>query len=151
MMTELGYTDVAARFGESVYQGAAATTSNQFAAMPSLHVGWAVLVALALFHATPTTTHRGRWLRWAWWAHPSITVFIVIGTGNHFWLDTLVGTALTWSAWTLTRSRHVTPSLHTTHGQRLRCTHHERSAACAPHQPLHDRPSARLTMRTHRG
>ena len=153
MMSELGFTDVAARFGQSVYQGAAAATSNQFAAMPSLHVGWAVLVALALFHATPTTTrqggttHRGRWLRWAWWAHPATTVFVVIGTGNHFWLDAFVGTALVLTAWALTK-HHRTPGGHpTAHEHRTRCD--ARASHCE--SPARPRPPARLTVRTHRG
>ena len=105
MMTGLGFTDVAALFGQSVYQGGAAGSSNQFAAMPSLHVGWAVLVALALSRAAPATGTRGRRLRWLWWAHPVITVLVVIGTGNHYWLDVVVGTALVSSAWAVTRPR----------------------------------------------
>lgn len=103
MLGDLGFTDVAARFGQSVYQGAAAATSNQFAAMPSLHVGWAVLVALALSATAPGETPRHRWVRRLWWAHPVTTLLVVIGTGNHFWLDGVAGTALVLTGWGLAR------------------------------------------------
>ena len=95
MMTALGFTDVAAVFGQSVYEGAAQSTSNQFAAMPSLHVGWAVLLACALTRACRSR----RRLRLLWWAHPAVTVLVVAGTGNHFWLDGVVGTLLVLLAW----------------------------------------------------
>jgi hypothetical protein len=86
MMTGLGFTDVAAVFGQSVYHGS--TISNQYASMPSLHVGWAVLVATALVRAGRTR------LRWLWVIHPLVTVLIVVGTANHYWADALVGAAL---------------------------------------------------------
>jgi hypothetical protein len=62
--------------------------ANQYAAMPSLHVGWALAVAIALIAA-----HRGRG-RWFWLAHPLITLLVVVATGNHYWLDALVAVAL---------------------------------------------------------
>lgn len=51
MMTDLGFTDVAAAFGQSVYSRPGSDAANQFAAMPSLHIGWAILVAVALIAA----------------------------------------------------------------------------------------------------
>ena len=99
MMTALGFTDVAARHGQSVYSGIAEETSNQFAAMPSLHVGWAVLVACALSCAAAERPFRRRALRWLSWLHPAVTVLVVVATSNHFWLDGLVGTALVLTAW----------------------------------------------------
>jgi hypothetical protein len=86
MMTGLGFTDVAAVFGQSVYHGS--TVSNQYASMPSLHAGWAVVVAVALVRAGRTP------LRWLWLAHPIVTVLVVIGTANHYWADVLAGAAL---------------------------------------------------------
>ncbi|GAB3960391.1 hypothetical protein GCM10027614_82130 [Micromonospora vulcania] len=58
--------------------------SNQYAAMPSLHVGWAIAVAVALVAVT-----RGR-PRWLWLAHPLATLLVVVSTGNHYWLDGIV-------------------------------------------------------------
>ncbi|WP_084477694.1 phosphatase PAP2 family protein [Nocardia jejuensis] len=89
MLPEYGFVDLAARYGPSVY-GPPETDhlSNQFAAMPSLHVGWAMLLAVALIAAT-----RAPW-RWLLLAHPAITLLVVIGTGNHYWLDAMAATTL---------------------------------------------------------
>jgi hypothetical protein len=62
--------------------------SNQFAAMPSLHFGWALMVAIALVVAT-----RSRW-RWLWLLHPLLTLLVIVGTANHYWLDALAASAL---------------------------------------------------------
>jgi hypothetical protein len=88
MRGDLGFTDVAATFGQSVYGPVGSGTANQFAAMPSLHVGWAVLVGLSLVAAG-----RSRW-RWLWLAHPVLTIAVVVGTANHYWADGIVAGAL---------------------------------------------------------
>ncbi|WP_329139978.1 phosphatase PAP2 family protein [Streptomyces sp. NBC_00670] len=77
-------------YGPTVYGAHPATDSmaNQFAAMPSLHFGWALMVALGLIAAT-----RSRW-RWLWLLHPAVTLLVIVGTANHFWLDSLVVAAL---------------------------------------------------------
>ncbi|WP_405901068.1 phosphatase PAP2 family protein [Streptomyces sp. NBC_00727] len=77
-------------YGPSVYGAQPATDSmaNQFAAMPSLHFGWAVMVGIGLVVAT-----RSRW-RWLWLLHPAITLFVIVGTANHYWLDSIVVAAL---------------------------------------------------------
>ena len=62
--------------------------SNQFAAMPSLHFGWALMVAIGLIVAT-----RSRW-RWLWLLHPLVTLLVIVGTANHYWLDAIVATAM---------------------------------------------------------
>ncbi len=88
MLTGLGFTDPATQLGQSVYGSPGTGVANQYAAMPSLHVGWALLVAIALIAASTT-----RW-RWLWLAHPVTTLFVVVGTGNHYWSDGLVAAAL---------------------------------------------------------
>ncbi|WFE35539.1 phosphatase PAP2 family protein [Micromonospora sp. WMMD975] len=81
--------DTGRRYGPTVYGPPEADQlSNQYAAMPSLHVGWAVAVALALMAVT-----AGRW-RWLWLAHPLVTMLVVVGTGNHYWLDAVVAVLL---------------------------------------------------------
>lgn len=63
--------------------------SNQFAAMPSLHVGWAawsgVLIAAYASH---------RWVRLLGAAYPIATILVVLGTGNHYLLDAAAGIAV---------------------------------------------------------
>lgn len=90
MLPQHGFVDTGVRFGQSVYGPVAGSDglANQFAAMPSLHVGWALAMALALSAAT-----AGR-LRLLWFAHPAATFLVVVVTANHFWLDGLVSAAL---------------------------------------------------------
>lgn len=89
MLTRLGIIDTAQAIGPAVYGSPNTDTlSNQYAAMPSLHVGWAVAVAVVLIAAT-----RNRW-RWLWLLHPVVTLAVVVVTGNHYWLDAVVAVAL---------------------------------------------------------
>ncbi|MFI7004842.1 phosphatase PAP2 family protein [Nocardia sp. NPDC050175] len=89
MLPEYGFVDLAAVHGQSVYGSAeSGGLSNQFAAMPSLHVGWALLLAFAVVAATRTP-----W-RWLALAHPVLTTLVVVGTGNHYWLDIIVAIGL---------------------------------------------------------
>lgn len=89
MLTTMGMVDTGRLFGPAVYGSPTSDTlTNQYAAMPSLHVGWALAVAIALMGAT-----AGRWRR-LWLLHPLITLLVVLVTGNHYWLDVIVVTAL---------------------------------------------------------
>jgi hypothetical protein len=89
MLTAVGMLDTGKMFGPAVYGSPTADTlTNQYAAMPSLHFGWAVAVAIALITAT-----RSRW-RWLWLAHSVITLLVIVVTGNHYWLDAMVAGAL---------------------------------------------------------
>ncbi|MBD3552030.1 phosphatase PAP2 family protein [Streptomyces sp. SP18CM02] len=90
MLPTAGLVDTGQVYGPTVYGQTPATDTmaNQFAAMPSLHVGWAVMVAVGLIAAT-----RSRW-RGLWLLHPAITLLVVVGTANHYWLDAVVVVAL---------------------------------------------------------
>jgi hypothetical protein len=91
-----GFVDTAAAYGQSVYgDDGASALANQYAALPSLHVGWSVLVALGCI-----TASRTRW-RWLWLAHPATTVLVVVLTGNHYWVDAAAGAALLVLTWQL--------------------------------------------------
>lgn len=85
-----GLIDTGQVYGPTVYGASpeADTLSNQFAAMPSLHFGWALMVAIGLIVAT-----RSRW-RWLWLLHPLVTLLVIVGTANHYWLDAIVASAL---------------------------------------------------------
>src|SRR5215207_91557 len=85
MLPNLGWVDTGIKFGQSMYgPNSDSGMANQFAAMPSLHVGWAALIAIALIKLT-----RSRW-RWLWILHPVTTFSVVVLTANHYWLDGLV-------------------------------------------------------------
>ena len=72
-----GFIDTGLRFGQSVYGPEnSGGVANQFAAMPSLHVGWAALIALSMILIT-----RSKW-RWLWLLHPIITFAVVVVTAK---------------------------------------------------------------------
>ena len=61
---------------------------NLYAAMPSLHVAWAVWCAAAV-----VMTSRSRWRHLAW-LYPALVTVIVVATANHFVVDAVAGAAL---------------------------------------------------------
>ena len=72
----------------SAPQGLGATT-NELAAMPSMHVGWAVWSSIAAL-----TFVRVRWARMLLVAYPMVTLIVVVGTANHWVLDAVAGAAI---------------------------------------------------------
>ena len=84
MLPETGMVDTAIKYHQSVYGSVAGFDPDQLSAMPSVHVGWAILVAVAVI-----TTLRSRW-RWLAVLYPVLTTLAVILTANHFWLDGIV-------------------------------------------------------------
>ncbi|WP_051204268.1 MULTISPECIES: phosphatase PAP2 family protein [Nocardioides] len=107
----VGYADLMALHADSGWWGEAASApqgmgwlTNQLAAFPSMHAGWALWVALAISAAT---THRG--LRSVGWAHAVLTAVVVVGTGNHWLLDVVAGWAIVLLAWQTTNERPVAP------------------------------------------
>jgi len=87
-LPELGYIDLATRYGLSVYGPVGTGVSDQFAAMPSIHVGWAAIVSFGIVFSSTS-----RW-RWIYLSHLSITVLAVSATGNHWWLDGVAAIAI---------------------------------------------------------
>jgi hypothetical protein len=92
-LLDTGFLDTMAIFSEWGWWGEAASAprgmeglSNQYAAMPSLHVGWAVWVALMLSAHSGSATVR----RWAW-TYPALTTLVVMATANHYLLDAVAG------------------------------------------------------------
>ena len=63
-----------------------ASVSNQYAAMPSMHTGWSTWSAFVLWGLV-----RRRWLRALVVLYPVATVFCIMVTGNHYWLDAAGG------------------------------------------------------------
>jgi hypothetical protein len=85
---ELGFVDLSSRFGLGVYGDVGTGVSDQFAAMPSIHVGWAAVVALG-----PLAMTASPW-RWIVVMHLPVTVFVVAATGHHWWMDGVVAVML---------------------------------------------------------
>lgn len=84
LMPEFGLVDTPHLFGQSVYPAAGASLSGQLQAMPSIHVGWAVLIGWA------TLSVGKGWVRWVGVLHAALTAWVVVVTGNHYWLDGVV-------------------------------------------------------------
>jgi hypothetical protein len=63
--------------------------TNQLAAFPSMHAGWALWVAVAAFVAS-----RARVWRVLGVLHALVTAIVVVGTANHWVLDVLAGWVL---------------------------------------------------------
>jgi hypothetical protein len=84
MLPETGMVDTAIRYHQSVYSSVTGFDPDQLSAMPSVHVGWAILVAVAVIG-----TLHSRW-RWLALLYPIMTSVAVIVTANHFWLDGIV-------------------------------------------------------------
>jgi hypothetical protein len=59
---------------------------NPFAAVPSMHVGLSVILAWSLAMLV-----RPRPLRVVLFAYPLLMTYVVIASGNHFWLDAALG------------------------------------------------------------
>jgi membrane-associated phospholipid phosphatase len=72
------------------HTGTLSKAANQFAAMPSLHLGWATWSALGVWIIF-------RHHRWAMlvWLYPVVTAFAVLATGNHFLSDCIAGAMTT--------------------------------------------------------
>ena len=87
---EYGYVDTVARYGGWISFGNEGyeDVSNQYAAMPSMHVGWSTWCALVLVPLA-----RRRWTKALAYLYPVLTLFCIIVTANHYWIDGLGGLA----------------------------------------------------------
>jgi PAP2 superfamily len=99
-----GLVDTALVYGQSVYAFVGSNLADQYAALPSIHVGWAALIAVAVVRCG-----RG-WGRWAVAiGHGLGTFLVVVVTANHYWLDGVSAVAVLAAAWLAERGlRRVT-------------------------------------------
>ena len=90
MLHGFGFVDTARVFGPSSYGdgGAYGGLANQFAAMPSLHFAWAVVVAWGIWKFA-----KSRW-RYLAVLHPIFTLAAIVLTANHYWIDATLGLVL---------------------------------------------------------
>src|SRR6478736_6662276 len=96
-----GYVDVLSLHAADGWWGADASAprglgglTNELAAFPSLHAGWSLWVALALqVYATR------KWVRVLGWVYAIGTAVVIIGTGNHWVIDAVMGWVVIALAW----------------------------------------------------
>lgn len=85
MPAEYGFVDSVQEFSGArkfVWEAFA----NPYAAIPSMHMGFALMIGGAFVRLS-----RRRWVRAAWLAYPAGILWVVVATGNHFWLDAVAG------------------------------------------------------------
>jgi hypothetical protein len=91
LLPQFGYIDTLVKFHTwgSLADPKIAQHSNQFAAMPSLHIGWALWAGITLFMCA-----ERRWVRIAGLLYPFGTLMVIVGTANHFIIDAVGGAAV---------------------------------------------------------
>ncbi|MGH9012235.1 MAG: phosphatase PAP2 family protein [Acidimicrobiia bacterium] len=97
---DYGFVDTLARYPTfwSFDSGAINKISNQYAAMPSLHFGWALFCAASL-----APRLRRLWARVAAALYPLLTLAAIVLTGNHFFLDAAGGAVVFLAGYGLSR------------------------------------------------
>jgi hypothetical protein len=86
-MPEWGFTDSVAAFtGVDAEKGSASVLFNPYAAIPSMHVAFALMLGVTMAHIV-----RRRWARALWLAYAPVVTFVVVVTANHWWLDGFLG------------------------------------------------------------
>ncbi|MCL7382576.1 phosphatase PAP2 family protein [Streptomyces sp. 35G-GA-8] len=60
--------------------------SNQYAAMPSMHIGWSLWCGLIIFAVASAP-----WAKILGLLYPTLTLLVIVATANHFWLDAVGG------------------------------------------------------------
>jgi len=87
LMPEWGFTDSIRQFtGITVEHGPGSALLNLYAAIPSMHVCFALMIGWPMARLV-----RSRWARIAWRLYPLFVSFVVIATGNHYLVDVLLG------------------------------------------------------------
>ena len=84
-MPGLGMTDTVTLIGDPPSHSYSTISYNRFAAMPSLHYAWALLIMIAIFKV------GGTWLKASGVIYQALMFIAIIATGNHYVLDTLAG------------------------------------------------------------
>lgn len=90
LMPEWGFTDTVSQL---VTGGAgwsdntpAGAFVNAYAAVPSMHVCFALIIGVSMSRLV-----RHRWARIAWLLYPLLVTFVVVATANHFFIDVFLG------------------------------------------------------------
>ncbi|UYQ61756.1 phosphatase PAP2 family protein [Streptomyces peucetius] len=70
----------------SMASGDLKNMSNQYAAMPSMHIGWSVWCGVIIFALAAAP-----WAKILGLLYPTLTLVVIVATANHFWLDAVGG------------------------------------------------------------
>jgi hypothetical protein len=87
LFPEWGFQDSVSNFvGFNTDTSATSALVNPFAAVPSMHVCFALIIGISLSRLV-----RPRLLRIAWSLYPLLMTFVVVVTANHWWMDAALG------------------------------------------------------------
>jgi membrane-associated phospholipid phosphatase len=87
MFPEYGFVDTINKFSGINHDSAIAKSFiNPFAAIPSMHCAFAVMIG-----GTGALVCRHWWSRAFWACWPFVILWVVIVTGNHYWIDAVLG------------------------------------------------------------
>ena len=82
MLTDLGFIDTLEKTADVNFNtGAVSLLSNPFAAVPSVHTCFSLIIGTSCFFLV-----RRPAIRLLWLLYPCLIVFSIVATGNHFWL-----------------------------------------------------------------
>lgn len=99
-LADLGFVDtVSSSTGLNLSSDLLGSLYNPIAAVPSLHFGYALIVGVAL-----AALARNRVVRLIGAAYPAAMLFIIVATGNHFFVDAAAGGLTVVLGWIIARS-----------------------------------------------
>jgi len=95
-LSQYDFVDSLAKVGGlwSFDSGTMEAISNQWAAMPSLHISWAMWCTIALYPVL-----QSGWSRFAIAAYPFLTLYAIVVTANHYWIDAVGGAIILVLGW----------------------------------------------------
>lgn len=86
MLGDVGFTDTLLTVSNvNLYKGAFSGLFNQYAAVPSMHFGNALLIGIAL-----SLLINKNW-KWLLLLYPIFVLLVIVATGNHFFIDAIIG------------------------------------------------------------
>ena len=98
-LADLGFSDtVTTATGLDLSSDLLGALYNPFAAVPSLHFGYALIVGAVL---ATTAAHRS--VRVLGALYPAAMLLIIVGTGNHFIVDAILGGVVVVAGWLVAR------------------------------------------------
>jgi hypothetical protein len=102
---EWGFTDSVANLTHVSHDSVAVNSLvNQYAAIPSMHIAFALMIAVPLARLS-----KHRLTRAFWSVYPLLVVLVIVSTANHFVTDAILGAATAgfgaWTAAWLARAR----------------------------------------------
>jgi membrane-associated phospholipid phosphatase len=89
LLPEWGFSDTVAQAVGPSQANSAKVLYNPYAAMPSMHVAFALMIAIPAMKLV-----ANRAIRCLWAVYPALVTFVVVVTANHFWLDAAFGVAV---------------------------------------------------------